>query len=243
MAAFRGFPEGKIQQILVPTTFFNDLLPKIDHLGELKLSLYFFWRLSKMEGIFRFLSESEILEDDTFMQSLGSTAEIAQAELQDSLRRAVLRGTLLQAKVPGEGGSQVDSEWVYFLNSPKGRAALRAIESGKWRPGMQQQKPLPETSEPPNIFRLYEENIGPLTPMIADALNEAEQTYPIDWIEEAIRIAVQNNKRSWRYAQAILERWRQEGKHGRKESSKNRRDAEENRRRYVEGEFSDFVEH
>ena len=28
------------------------------------------------------------------------------------------------------------------------------------------------------IFRLYEENIGPLTPLIAETLGEAEDTYP-----------------------------------------------------------------
>ena len=92
-------------------------------------------------------------------------------------------------------------------------------------------------------FRIYEENIGPLTPIIADELTEAEGYYPLPWIEEAIGLAVKNNKRSWHYTMAILERWRREGKHGKKEKPEDRSDIEEARRRYVEGEFSDFVEH
>ena len=64
----------------------------------------------------------------------------------------------------------------------------------------------------PNIFSLYEANIGMLTPMIADDLREAESLYPASWIEDAFREAVEQNKRSWRYVERILERWSQEGK-------------------------------
>jgi DNA replication protein len=243
MTKFKGFPEGKLHLVSIPFIFFKELLPDIDHLGELRLSLYIFWRLSKMEGTFRFLREADFSADESLMHGLGDNRAAAQAALLDSLQRAVHRGTLLRAEIPVEGDPPSGVDSIYFLNSPKGRAALRAIESGKWRPGVQAQELPPEASEPPNIFRLYEENIGALTPMIAEALTEAEQTYPAEWIEEAIHIAVENNKRNWRYALAILERWRQEGKHGRKEKPENRRDAEETRRRYVEGEFSDFIKH
>ena len=41
--------------------------------------------------------------------------------------------------------------------------------------------------------------------MIADALREAEDMYPEEWIEDAIDEAVKQNKRSWRYVSAILE--------------------------------------
>jgi len=61
-----------------------------------------------------------------------------------------------------------------------------------------------KTCDRPNIFILYEQNIGLLTPPIADELRQAEQTYPAGWIEEAFREAVSLNKRSWRYIRAIL---------------------------------------
>ncbi len=69
-----------------------------------------------------------------------------------------------------------------------------------------------KTCDRPNIFILYEQNIGLLTPPIADELRQAEQTYPAGWIEEAFREAVSLNKRSWRYIRAILERWRTQGR-------------------------------
>jgi DnaD/phage-associated family protein len=64
----------------------------------------------------------------------------------------------------------------------------------------------------PNIFALYEQNIGPLTPMLADLLRDAEATYPADWIADAMKIAVENNKRNWRYVEAILKSWATEGR-------------------------------
>ena len=66
-------------------------------------------------------------------------------------------------------------------------------------------------SNGPNLFKLYEQNIGPLTPLIADALKDAEQSYPAEWVAEALEIAVKSNKRSWKYAEAILRRWKEEG--------------------------------
>ena len=63
-----------------------------------------------------------------------------------------------------------------------------------------------------NIFTLYEQNIGMITPMIAEELKEAEKLYPLQWIEEAFKEAVTLNKRNWRYIARILERWASEGK-------------------------------
>ena len=231
MPTFKGFPEGKNRLVPIPAAFFSELLPQVEYLGELKLILYVFWRLEAMEGPFRCLRRAEIEQDQALLRSLGEP-------LSEALVQAVQRGALLRAALPGENEVQE----CYFLNSPRGRAALRALESGQWRPaGIQAAAPPPQ--EMPNIFRLYEQNIGPLTPMIADALGEAQDTYPTQWIEDAIQIAVEKNKRNWHYVSAILEKWLREGRHGRKEKPENRPDSPEAGRRYVEGEFSDFIKH
>jgi DnaD/phage-associated family protein len=225
MKVFSGFPEGKVPLTPVPAQFFSQLLAEIDHLGELKVTLYVFWRLDRQEGTFRYLHRSDFLADERFMQGLGSSPEQSQAILDEALERCVRRGTLLRAQA---GPDQA----VYFLNSPKGRAGAQAIEKGAWRPSGDAEHPLEVYLDAPNIFRLYEEHIGPLTPMISESLRDAEENYPAAWIEEAIRIAVENNKRSWRYIIAILERWQQEGRHERKD----RRDTEKDRRRYADWE-------
>ena len=66
-------------------------------------------------------------------------------------------------------------------------------------------------SERPEIFGIYEREFGLLTPMIAEALIEAEGQYPKGWLPAAFKECVSNNKRSWAYAKAILARWKVDG--------------------------------
>jgi DnaD/phage-associated family protein len=71
-----------------------------------------------------------------------------------------------------------------------------------------------QNTKPPedvDIFSLYQNNIGMLTPMISEELKDAEATYSAEWIKEAIAESVKNNARSWKYASAILQRWSREG--------------------------------
>jgi DnaD/phage-associated family protein len=225
---FKGFPQGKVRLTPVPEPFFRELLAQIDHLGELKVTLYAFWRLNLKEGTFRYLLRGDFTSDARFMQGLGQTPQEAGASLNEALERAVTRGTLLKANAALADGE----ETLYFLNSPRGQAALQAITRGEWRPSTLPEQPVEILEEAPNIFRLYEEHIGPLTPLIADALRDAETEYPARWIEDAFRIAVENNARSWRYIQAILERWQEKGR----DEQEDRRDTEKARRKYAEWE-------
>lgn len=65
--------------------------------------------------------------------------------------------------------------------------------------------------EPPNLFAVYEREIGLMTPAIADELKDAEVEYPPGWPEAAMKEAARQNKRSWAYARAILDRWKVDG--------------------------------
>ena len=133
------------------------------------------------------------------------------------------RGSLLLVRVD-------DERDVYFLNSPKGRAAIQAMERGEWQPDDSTGSAQDVSPARPTIYALYEQNIGPLTPMIAEHLREAEDSYPEAWIEEAMRIAVDNNVRKWSYVRAILDDWRTRGKDERED----RGDSEKARRRYAD---------
>ncbi len=231
---FAGFPAGQIRSTSIPSLFFSDLLPAIDHLGEMKVTLYALWSLSLSEADFPYLTRQQLIEDQLLMEGFDRSPNSAAEILDDSLERSVARGSLLKASLELEGGPQA----LYFLNGPQGRAALEAIESGSWRPSGEPEAPVELRIERPNIFNLYEQNIGPLTPMIAERLRDAEQTYPPSWIEDAMRIAVENNVRKWRYVEAILEDWLTSGKREREDHG----DTEKARRRYRQGEFADFFD-
>jgi DNA replication protein len=229
--SFKGFPGGKVRLTRIPSLFFIELLPQIDDLNELKVTLYALWYLDQMEGSFRFLRYKDFTQDKIFMQGLG---EKPLKALENGIQGAIDRGTLLQAELQG-----VEDDKIYlFLNTPRGRAAVEAIAHGDWRPTGDARQPIALELDKPNIYRLYEENIGPLTPMIAEMLKEAEQTYPSDWIDDAMHIAVENNVRRWRYIEAILKSWQKEGR-----NDQNRGDTEKDRRRYIEGPFAEFVIH
>jgi DnaD/phage-associated family protein len=100
---------------------------------------------------------------------------------------------------------------LYFMNTPKRRAPWKTT-SGEWRPGDEAGTVVTLSQVRSGIFVLYEQNIGPLTPMVAEELRDAMATYPQPWIEDAIRIAVKNNARKLKYILAVLDRMRSEGR-------------------------------
>ncbi len=235
MKGFSGFPEGKQRLTPVPNLFFSELLPAIDDLAELKVTLYAFWSLNQQDGPIRYLRLTDFLNDTIFLKGLGPTTNLSSQALMDGIERAVARGTFLHIKIDSADG-HMD---LYFLNTEKGRAALDGITSGEWRPWEDDFEPISLLMERPNIFVLYEQNIGALTPLIADELRDAEQNYPRDWIEDAIKYAVENNVRRWRYVIAILERWRQEGRQ--EQDGITRRATKKQLREQVPDEFKDIV--
>jgi len=228
---FPGFPEEVSIQIRIPEQFFRHVLLHIDRLDELKLTMYLFWRLERMEGPFHYLHFTDLLEDSQLTESMGKDPAKARSALEGAIQRAVKRGTLLQAEI----STDEVRDKIICLNSPKGRAAVEAIRRGEWRETEHLHQPIEIYPEHPNIFQLYEANIGPLTPMIADALRDAEKTYQANWIEDAFRIAIERNKRNWHYIEAILHRWQEGGRDDRKDQQ-DRRDTEEARRKYGEWE-------
>lgn len=232
--SFNGFPAGKMHLIRIPAAFFTDLLPQIDQIGEMKVVLYAFWFLENQEGNASFLRFDDFAADQRLMQGLSENPQAAKEELAHALERACQRGFFLKAQPPGSP----PAESIFLLNSGRGRALAEALRRGDWTPEVEKRIPAALELERPNIFRLYEQNIGPLTPMIAETLREAEQTYPMSWIEEAMRSAVENNVRRWRYVEAILQSRQERSAH-----ATNQRNPEEDRFRYLKGEFGEFGEY
>lgn len=234
IAKFEGFPGGELRFSSVPDLFFAELLPAMDDLAELKITLHAVW-VRQREGR-QVITQAELAADETLMRGLAAVSDDPEQALVDGLARAVTRGSLLQATIESEIGPQD----VYVLNSQGGRQALVRIQSGQVGAAGAKVVDRPPVEPRPNIFELYEDNIGLLSPILADQLRDAEASYPADWVEEAFRIAVTNNVRKWRYIQAILERWASKG---RGDDEIGGRDTEAKRRWYTDEEFEIFFEH
>ncbi|HCH07765.1 MAG TPA: DNA replication protein DnaD [Dehalococcoidia bacterium] len=208
---YKGFPR-KVRYLPVPAPLLESLLEEIDDLAELKCTLRVIAMLHVKKGHPRFVTLGELQADRTLTRSLGQDGDSASQSIEQGMAKAVRRGTIAVASVEESGARQQ----LFTLNTEVNRTTLEKIAEGAT-----QVSPLPvsepwvEPEDTPNIFALYEQNVGMLSPMIADELREAEELYPAEWISEAIREAVGLNKRSWRYISRILERWEHEGRgHG-----------------------------
>jgi len=64
----------------------------------------------------------------------------------------------------------------------------------------------------PNIFKIYESEVGGLTPIISDMLKDVEKDYPDGWFKKAVTEAHKSTTRiTLNYLLAILKRWKAEG--------------------------------
>lgn len=206
---FQGFTGDPEKLVRLPEGFFTEVLPKLSHIEDFHLLLYMFWHLEQQENAIRYLRREDLTGDPTLMAMIGTESALTAA-----LDRMVDLGVVLEGPIPWL------DETIYFINGPQGRAAIQAIERGEWQHTSERPQPIHLTPQRPNIFKLYEDNIGPITPMLAEVLKEDEAAYPAEWIEEAIRIALTRNARNWKYIQAILKRWKVEGRG----NEQNRRD-------------------
>lgn len=208
-----------VHRVPVPAPLLNSLLAQIDDMAELKCTLRAVALLSQKRGYPRFVTLRELQSDVSLARAIPAEGEITSATLiERALGSAVKRGTLAYV-IRGKGNGR---EPIFGLNSEFDRLALEkaASEPPPWSETYQE--PPDPSVERPNVFELYEQNIGMMSPMIADALLEAEEMYPQEWIEDAISEAVAQNIRSWRYISRILERWEFEGR-GTRESGGLRR--------------------
>jgi DnaD/phage-associated family protein len=240
MRGFAGFPAGKLATTPIPNLFFSDLLPLIDNLAELKVTLHLFWLIGKKTGSLRYARLDELLIDGRLLEGLADSSPVAEAVLRDALERAIARGSLLHTTVHR---GDVTEEW-YMVNSANGREVLEKLRAGELDLLADVAEDVQLQVERPAIFVLYEQNIGILTPMMAEELRDAERHFPADWIADAFREAVANNKRNWKYVRAILERWRVQGKDaGRPKAAAPPDDAEARKRYYVPEGYEDMIEH
>ncbi len=224
MNQFNGFASSNVRTIRIPELFFQAILPQLENQLELETALLTFWLLEQQEGTARFLRLEDYLAAPEFFFTRSRVGKQFQAKMKKAVQKLVTIGMLLESQQQGY------TEALYFLNSGRGKSLAQAFESAEWQPG-EEDTGILASRERRTVFQLYEENIGPLTPLIADALKDAETTYQQNWINEAIQIAVENNVRRWKYIEAILASWKKEGRH-----AQTNRDYQESYRKYFQEE-------
>jgi len=229
MEDFKGF-SGKAGNIQVPPEFFSTVLPELQDVDEIRLMLILFWYMQSRDENTGFVAVDELMQEPVVKDLFGNSEVNWENKLRNTLDKAVADRLVLS-------GIKGDRQFL-FINSPRGAALYQGLASGDWVPGETSIAPHSLSGERPNIFALYEQNIGLITPLMAETLADAEKTYPSEWIEEAVKIAVERNARNWRFVEAILRSWKEKGR-----NERDQRSASESRKRDSEGEFGDFIRH
>jgi DNA replication protein len=206
---FKGFPP-RPEVTPLPNIFFSEVLPRMESMAEIKVVMHVFFLLSRRKGYPRFVSYEELSNDPIVIKGLGGGEESTGEMLGRSLEEAIRHGILLHIPIDIEG----KPDDAYFINNQAEKDTINRILEGKLSiPRVSVRKteeaPVPLASD---IYNLYEQNIGILTPILAEELQEAEHRYPADWIQDAFRIALRMNVRNWKYISGILKRWEREGK-------------------------------
>jgi len=226
MKAFNGFPE-RFEFAAVPKPFLAQVLPLIDNLDELKSTLVFFKLLYQKKGFPLYVTAAEIASD----------GKLDASATERAMASAAARATVIELAMVLNGRATA----LYFLNDERNRDAVRRIVDGTLTIENLSPAPaaeIPPPPELPDIFSLYEQNIGLLTPIIADELKEALKLYPEAWIKDAIKEAASLNKHSWRYISKILDNWVAGGRNDGTYFG----DTQKSPDKYVKGKYGKFVQ-
>jgi DnaD/phage-associated family protein len=221
----------RVSYVPVPRELLGEAVARVDDLLELKVVLVALRMLAQRRPGGRWLLPGELLLDPSLARALAEDDPDTRArQVEAALSSACGRGILVCGFRTGGG-----EESRIALNTARDRAAL---EAAGWaiRPARVVVRGEPGARPRSNIFELYEQNIGMVTPLLAEELGEAEKVYPPDWIQDAFREAVGYNRRSWRYVRTILENWVAEGR-GSGGAAGRRAEAARNRRRNRSGRY------
>jgi DNA replication protein len=235
-SSFKGFP-ARAEVTPLPNIFFSEVLPLMEDAVEVKVVMQIFFLLSRRKGYPRFISFSELMQDPIIIKGLPEIAGEREIMLKKALDTAVQTGILIHLPIDVK---QLSDD-VYFINNQAERETMRKILEGSLQiPQVKVRKvEEPARVQPSDIYNLYEQNIGMLTPMLAEELQEAEHRYPAEWIQEAFREAVRANVRSWKYIHGILKRWEREGKNDGKPVGDSRQERDPDK--YIRGKYGHMV--
>ncbi|CAN5755167.1 DnaD domain protein [soil metagenome] len=194
--------------VAIPADFFDAYLASSSNLDELHVLLAFFRIQQSLEIVNADVDEEAFLTNELLNKSLTPTSseQSASSRIIRGLNRAVVRGALTR-----RWNADQQRQHTYYTLSEFDQEHI--AESDNIDSGESTEATTSIKRHAASVYATYEENIGILTPLIVDQIRMAVEIYPVDWIHDAIREAVNYNRRQWRYIQRILENWKTDG-HG-----------------------------
>ncbi len=210
--AFVGFPAGDLEAVPIPARLLTDLLSRIDSLAETRLTLYCYQQIGRLCGQAAWLRASELRSDPVLLDLMSGLSQLhaPQEVLDDALEKALVRNSLLGLELSSADGEPADK--ALFLNTEEGRRLRTSMQAAGSKVRSDGRIPAVAQLSESEPFRIYHQNFGLLTPVLADQLRNLIEDFPLPWVCEAMEIAVARNKKALAYVKAILNRWEQEAR-------------------------------
>lgn len=199
----KGFPlTDDYTTTPVPNAVLGRALTEVEDVDVIKLILRAVWLLERQNGYPRFVS-LEQLRSDRVLSAVFDDAAVFDRALDDAIACEVL----VRVSVNGVDRLMLNTESAR-------RASVEMVEAEV----VQEEDDADdgwdapaERSMPADAFRAYEENIGILSPMIRQSILAALEDFTDEDITHAIKIAVENESRTWSFVAGVLRRWLKEG--------------------------------
>ena len=188
---------------MTPNKFFDELLPELGY-AELKVLLCIFRQTFGWHRPTVKMSVRKIAKSTGLSAHHAFDAGVA-LEARGLVRKVSTLGEPTEWEILFEGvtlGEQPSTLSEQGVHPAKSKSPVKEIKETIKE----------KEEEQAQVFRAYSSEIGMLTPMIADSINEwIKDGFPVKWMCDAIHEAALQNKRNWKYCEAIIKRWDAQG--------------------------------
>ena len=197
----KGFPlPDDYAATRVPNVVLGRVLSSVEDPDVLRLILRAIWLLEHQRGYPRYITARDLRSDRVLSLALNDAPKFERV-----LASVLELGVLAEVTVGGKKCLMLNTESAKraSLDSPNTFDAQDEEADGWDAPAA--------ASTSANAFQAYEENIGVLSPMIRESILAALEDFTDEDITHAVRIAVENENRSWSFVAGVLRRWAREG--------------------------------
>ena len=197
----KGFPlPDDYATTRVPNAVLGRVLSHTDDADTIKLILRSIWLLERKRGYPRYITIEDLRRDRVLSLVIGD-----DLTLERTVASAIKLGALAEVSLSGKKCLMLNTESAQRATSEAAvPSEVDEDEDDGWD--------APAASQiPSDAFRAYEENIGVLSPMIRESILTALEDFTDEDITHAVRIAVENESRSWSFVAGVLRRWAREG--------------------------------
>ena len=234
-----AFPQvsGIPGSTLIPNEFFEFFFPSVEFIEDI---FTLFWCVYVLQEEFASKQKYYVSSDDLwFTQGVEYSFKkigIDKEQFNQSLERCVGLGFLLKMI----SNHQNHEEVIFLLNNSTSQDMVTNLQTGESNIDVNLNLEQTQTFGTAELFQLYEEYFGVISPRIAESLVEASNQYDSDLIKQALKEASTQAITSWRYIERILESKEKESR----KNETNRRDSLEARKHnYIGGKFGHLAKY